>query len=94
MRIVDDDVETLLTLDMSLEKEQRRRFRIQQRAAKLRHKEASIITQADILNNIRNIQWPARDNVDILTRPKSKLPGDWAIRYAAMVLVTLIIAYK
>ena len=32
--------------------------------------------------------------MDILTRPKAKLPGDWAIRYAAMVLVTLIITYK
>ena len=94
MRIVDDDVETLLTLDMSLEEDQRRRFRIQQRTAKLPHKEAPIITQADILNDIRDIKWSVRDNVDILTRPKSKLPGDWAIRYAAMVLVTLIIAYK
>ena len=91
MRIVDDDVETLLTLDMSLEEDQRRRFWIQQRMAKLRHNEAPIKTQAD---NIRNIQWSVRDNVDILTRPKAKLPGDWAIRYAAMVLVTLIIAYK
>ena len=91
MRIVDDDVETLLTLDMSLEEDQRRRFWIQQRMAKLRHNEAPIINQAD---NIRNIQWSVRDNVDILTRPKAKLPGDWAIRYAAMVLVTLIIAYK
>lgn len=94
MRIVDDDVETLLTLDMSLEEDQRRRFRIQQRTAKLPHKEAPIITQADILNDIRDIKWSVRDNVDILTRPKAKLPGDWAIRYAAMVLVTLIIAYK
>ena len=89
MRVVDDDVETLLTLDMSLEEDQRRRFRIQQRMAKLVHTKP-----IDILEKIRNLQWSVRNNVDILTRPKAKLPGDWAIRYAAMVLVTLIIAYK
>ena len=48
MRIVDDDVETLLTLDMSLEEDKRRRFRIQQRTAKLRQRETSIITEAEL----------------------------------------------
>ena len=43
---------------------------------------------------MRQAQWSVGENVDILTRPKAKVPGDWAIRYAAMVLVTLIIAYK
>ena len=48
MRIVDDDVETLLTLDMSLEEDQRRRFRIQQRTTKLRQRDTSIITEAEL----------------------------------------------
>lgn len=43
---------------------------------------------------MRQAKWSIGENVDILTRPKAKVPGDWAIRYAAMVLVTLIIAYK
>ena len=43
---------------------------------------------------MRQAQWSVGENVDILTRPKAKVPGDWAIRYAAMVLVTLNIAYK
>ena len=43
---------------------------------------------------MRQAKWSIGENVDILTRPKANVPGDWAIRYAAMVLVTLIIAYK
>ena len=34
MRIVDDDLETLLTLNMSLEEDKRRRLRIQKRTAR------------------------------------------------------------
>ena len=34
------------------------------------------------------------DNVEIFPPTKPQLPGDFAIRYAAIVLVTLIIAYK
>ena len=34
------------------------------------------------------------DNAHIFPESKTKLPGDLAIRYAAIVLVTLIIAYK
>ena len=48
MRIVDDDVETLLTLDMSMEEDKRRRFRIQQRTSKFRQRETSIITEAEL----------------------------------------------
>ena len=34
------------------------------------------------------------DNVFIFPRPKTQLTGDLGIRYAAVVLVTLFIAYK
>ena len=34
------------------------------------------------------------DNVHIFPESKAKLPGDLVIRYAAIVLGTLIIAYK
>ena len=34
------------------------------------------------------------DNIVLLSQPKARLPGDLAIKYAAMVLVTLMITYK
>ena len=34
------------------------------------------------------------DNIVLLSQPKARLPGDFAIKYAAMVLVTLMITYK
>ena len=34
------------------------------------------------------------DNIVIFSRSKAQLPGDTAIMYAAIVLVTLMIAYK
>ena len=34
------------------------------------------------------------DNVEIVPPSKAQIPGELAIRYAAIVMVTLIIAYK
>ena len=48
MRIVDDDLETLLTLNMSLEEDKRRRLRIQKRTTRFLNEEAPIITEAEL----------------------------------------------
>ena len=34
------------------------------------------------------------DEIEILSRQKEQLPGDFAIRYAAVVLIILFIGYK
>ena len=34
------------------------------------------------------------DEIEIFSRQKEQLPGDFAIRYAAVVLVILFIGYK
>ena len=48
MRIIDDDVETLLTLDMSMEEDTRRRSLIQQRTDRLLYNEAPCVSQAEL----------------------------------------------
>ena len=48
MRIIDDDVETLLTLDMSVEEDTRRRSFIQQRSDRLLYNEAPCISEAEL----------------------------------------------
>ena len=40
------------------------------------------------------LRLPTVDNVVIFPRSKTRLLGDLPIRYAAIVLVTLIISYK
>ena len=48
MRIIDDDVETLLTLDMSMEEDTRRRSLIQQRTDRLLYNEAPCVSEAEL----------------------------------------------
>ena len=48
MRIIDDDVETLLTLDMSVEEDTRRRSFIQQRSDRLLYNEAPCVSEAEL----------------------------------------------
>ena len=48
MRIIDDDVETLLTLDMSIEEDTRRRSLIQQRTDRLLHNDAPCVSEAEL----------------------------------------------
>ena len=48
MRIIDDDVETLLTLDMSMEEDTRRRSLIQQRTDRLLYNEAPSVSEAEL----------------------------------------------
>ena len=48
MRIIDDDVETLLTLDMSIEEDTRRRSLIQQRTDILLYNEAPCVSEAEL----------------------------------------------
>ena len=48
MRIIDDDVETLLTLDMSMLEDKRRRSLIQQRTDQLLFYDAPPVSEAEL----------------------------------------------
>ena len=48
----------------------------------------------DVDPNERSGEWVAGKNVEPLYRLKAKLPGDFAIRFGAIVIVILVIAYK
>ena len=48
MRIIDDDVETLLTLDMSIEEDTRRRSLIQQRTDRFLFNDAPSVSEAEL----------------------------------------------
>ena len=48
MRIIDDDVETLLTLDMSIEQDKRRRTLIQQRTDHFLFNGAPSVSEAEL----------------------------------------------
>ena len=87
-------------MDLSLEQDKRRRAAIKQKIARVKNTFSSEVI--DETQNLRNVHvhkeqrstWVAGDNVDPLFRLKATVPGDIAVRFAAIVIVILIIAYK
>ena len=54
MQIIDDDVETLLTLDMSIEEAKRKRSLVQQRTDHLLFDGAAGVSEAELSHRLRN----------------------------------------
>ena len=85
---------------MSLEQDNARRSAIRQRSARVLNVLAPIKPiestrkQIHVDPNQRSGEWVRGSNVEPLYRLKAKLPGDAAVRFAAIVIVILIIAYK
>ena len=87
-------------MDLSLEQDKRRRLAIKQKSARVKKTFSSELideTQKPRIVHVLKEQrsdWVAGDNVDPLFRLKATVPGDIAVRFAAIVIVILIIAYK
>ena len=87
-------------MDLSLEQDKRRRSAIKQKSARVKNTVSSeVIDEKQKLRNVhvhkeQRSDWVAGDNVDPLFRLKATVPGDIAVRFAAIVIVILIIAYK
>lgn len=87
-------------MDLSLEQDKRRRSEIKQKSARVKNTFSS--EPIDETQKLRNVHvhkeqrsdWVAGGNVDPLFRLKATVPGDIAVRFAAIVIVILIIAYK
>ena len=87
---------------MSLEQDNARRSAIRQRSARVLNvlppvkpiDSIPLRKQLHVDPNERSGEWVQGSNVEPLYRLKAKLPGDAAIRFAAIVLVILIIVYK
>ena len=93
----------ILSLDLSLEEDKRRRAAIKQRSARVLNSfpsepidETQQLRSAHINQEQRSgdTDWVPGSNVDPLFRLKATVPGDIAVRFAAIVIVILIIAYK
>ena len=89
----------ILSLDLSLEEDKRRRAAIKQKSARVLNNlpsETQQLRSAHINQEQRSgdTDWVPGDNVDPLFRLKATVPGDIAVRFAAIVIVILIIAYK
>ena len=93
----------ILSLDLSLEEDKRRRAAIKQRSARVLNSFSS--EHIDETQQFRTVHidqeqrsedtdWVPGSNVDPLFRLKATVPGDIAVRFAAIVIVILIIAYK
>ena len=84
---------------MSLEQDNARRSAIKQRTARVLNVLPPIEStkkpeQINIEQNQRSSEWVRGSNVEPLYRLKAKLPGEFAVRVGAIVIVILIIAYK
>ena len=83
-----------------MEQDKRRRSAIKQKSARVKNTFYSeLIDETKKLRNVhvnkeQRSNWVAGDNVDPLFRLKATVPGDIAVRFAAIVTVILIIAYK
>jgi len=93
----------ILSLDLSLEEDKRRRAAIKQRSARvLNNLPSEPIDETQQLRTVHinqeqrsgDTDWVPGSNVDPLFRLKATVPGDIAVRFAAIVIVILIIAYK
>jgi len=87
-------------LDLSLEQDKRRRSEIKRKSARVKNTVSSeVIDKTQKLRDVhvhkeQRSDWVAGDNVDPLFRLQATVPGDIAVRFAAIVIVILIIAYK
>ena len=100
--IIRDDLEVILSLDLSSEEDERRRSAIKQKSARVLNKFPSELI--DEIQKIRSVHvdetqrsesdWVPGNNVNPLHRLKASVPGEFAVRIAAIVIVILIIAYK
>ena len=89
-----------------MEEDKRRRAAIKQRSARVLNSFSSeTIDETQQLHTVHIDQeqrsgdtdgdtWVPGSNVDPLFRLKATVPGDIAVRFAAIVIVILIIAYK